>query len=84
MAPLDARFGLPKNPIRIKPFERHGDGAVIQNHTAQAVRSGTVPELDTSKEYIWIVTKAGILVIGEEVVVGHETDSFAQKLGHPT
>jgi hypothetical protein len=81
---LDEKFGAPKEPVRIKPFEVNPDGSVIRNPTLQEVKPGSLLKLDPTKEYIWLVDEDGKMHVGEELVVGHEPDGFAQKLGHPT
>ncbi len=73
---LDARFGAPKAPTQIKPFEKNPDGTFKLNGTLQVVQSGDPPSL----EPVWIVGKDG----REEVEVDRETDGRPQKLGQPT
>jgi len=73
----------PGGPFGIKPFEKDKNGNVIKNPTLQVVQPGSPLVLEPGKDYIWVVTQDGALVVGEEVKVGEE-NGRAQKLGHPT
>jgi hypothetical protein len=90
LAALDTKFGKPNTPVRpgttdgVKPFEKSPNGKVIKNSSLQEVGPGKPPNLDPSKEYIWVIDKDGKFLVAEELPVGTAPDGFKQKLGHPT
>jgi hypothetical protein len=80
---LDEMYGAPKDPVRIKDFEKASDGSVVRNPTINEVKPGL--KLDPNKKYIWLIDQHGTMWVGEEVPVGDPLpDGYQPKLGHPT